>query len=193
MLKRNKKTQFHNDKDSWSQLQKGNLDALGYLYDKYVDDLFAIGFSIYSDKMFIQDVIHDMFLELYSYHDRLSNAENIKAYLISSFKRSMFKRKKLKELNFENNDFETRSDLLENSECYENKVINLERVSYTQKRVKGIMESLTPRQAKVLELKFSEDKGYEDIASELKVTVSSARTLVYRTIKELRKKTATFI
>ncbi|MGY5851902.1 RNA polymerase sigma factor [Salegentibacter sp. F14] len=188
MFKSRKKSTYRSDIDAWQDLQKGNMDALGYFYDKYVDDLFAIGYSIYPDKEFIQDVIHDMFLELYKYHDRLSEAQNIKAYLITSFKRNIFRKKNSKEIKLENKDFETKPGMLENTESHENKIINFEQASLTQKKVDHAMEYLTLHQIKVLELKFSEDKSYEEIARDLNVTVSSARTLVYRTVKELRKK-----
>lgn len=183
-----KSSKFIHDENAWSALQKGNLDALSFLYDEYIDDLFAIGFSIYPNKEFIQDVIHDTFLELFKYHGSLSTPNNIKAYLITAFKRNIYKKKKSKVINFESKDFETRMDLLEKNECHENKVIKLEQASFTERKVDHAMKSLTSHQIHVLELKFFEDKSYEEIASDLDVTVSSARTLVYRTIKELRKK-----
>ena len=60
-------------------------------------------------------------------------------------------------------------------------------------KLKKAWKNLTRHQIRALQLKFTENKSYTEIADELNVSLSSARTLIYRSIKEIRKKTAFFI
>lgn len=189
----NKKSEFLNEKDAWEQLQKGSLEALGFFYDCYVDDLFRFGISIKGDSALIQDIIHDMFLELYSYHSKLSTVSNIKAYLISSFRRKLFKNISSKEVILEKNEIENRANALESISSTETEIIDLEQVSIQKMKVKKAWDSLTAHQIKALELKFAEKKSYEEIADDLNVSISSARTLIYRSMKEIRKKAVSLL
>lgn len=189
----NKKSEFLNEKDAWEQLQKGSLEALGFFYDCYVDDLFRFGISIKGDSALVQDIIHDMFLELYSYHSKLSTVSNIKAYLISSFRRKLFKNISSKEVILEKNEIETRANALESISSTETEIIDLEQVSIQKMKVKKAWETLTPHQIKALQLKFEENKTYDEIAEDLKVSISSARTLIYRSMKEIRRKAVSLL
>lgn len=188
-----KKSEFLNEKEAWEELQDGSLEALGFFYDNYVNDLFQIGVSVKSDRDLIQDIIHDMFIELYTYHSKLSKVKNIKAYLISSFKRKLFKSISSKEIILEKNDLEIKVNTFENALSPENTIIDLEQASIKKMKLKKAWKSLTPHQIRALQLKFTENKSYTEIADELNVSLSSARTLIYRSIKEIRKRTAFFI
>ena len=52
----------------WKDLKKGNLSALGALYELHVDRLFVYGCKISGDREVIQDEIHNLFLDVYTYH-----------------------------------------------------------------------------------------------------------------------------
>lgn len=49
------------------------------------------------------------------------------------------------------------------------------------------MKRLSDRQREALSLKFENDRSYSDIAEIMEISIESARTLVYRALKELRK------
>ena len=48
------------------------------------------------------------------------------------------------------------------------------------------MVNLTDHQRKILRLRFAQEKTYQQIAGDLGLSVASARTLVYRTLKTIR-------
>ena len=52
-----------------------------YLYDKHIDNLFAVVSRFSSDREMIKDCIQDVFVKLYTKKDNLDNVENIDSYL----------------------------------------------------------------------------------------------------------------
>ncbi|RUA17275.1 MAG: hypothetical protein DSY83_04370 [Flavobacteriia bacterium] len=68
----------------------------------------------------------------------------------------------------------------------EEEMIEDEKENELSKRLKKIMVNLTDHQRKILRLRFAQEKTYQQIAGDLGLSVASARTLVYRTLKTIR-------
>ena len=49
------------------------------------------------------------------------------------------------------------------------------------------LKTLSNRQREGLSLKFEHDRSYHEIAEIMNISVESARTIIYRALKELRK------
>ena len=84
------------DSGLWGRLKAGDMEALGALYDRHVDDLFAVSLYVCGDRSTAQDAIHDLFLDLYKYHKKLAPADNVRAYLITALRRRLYKAGKAK-------------------------------------------------------------------------------------------------
>ena len=74
----------------WYKIKRGEIAALGELYDVYIDTLFPYGVSMSSDKVLVMDSIHDLFLDLYKYREKLADCPQVKFYLLKSLKRKNF-------------------------------------------------------------------------------------------------------
>ena len=59
------------------------------IYNEYVDDLYYYGVYLGFDRNVIMDAIHDVFLNLCSNKEILSNVQNLKFYLIRSLKNNL--------------------------------------------------------------------------------------------------------
>ena len=178
----------------WSEIRQGNIASLGALYDLYIDSLISYGIKICGDKSYTMDCIHDLFVDLYKYKNKLGETDNIQFYLCTALKRKINRRYKSKEICFESKEFSTAilskknyetsfEDELVEKECQQEKVLKLN----------SSLKELTKKQRKGLKLRFQEDRSYEEIADTLNITVSSARTNVYRALKMLRKSNFTII
>lgn len=172
------------------RLHNGDIDALGFLYDSYVDDLFELGIRYVNDESWIEDQIHDLFLDLYKSRHNVLNIYNIKAYLSTSLKRRLYKKSKTRELLIEEGSFHhllrTSPDHIE--ESAESQWIDMEKVAALKSGLKSAMDSLTKHQQSALHLRFMENKSYFEIAKHMDVSTASARTLLYRSLKALREK-----
>jgi RNA polymerase sigma-70 factor (ECF subfamily) len=59
------------DKDLVSRLQDGDLEALGFLYDKYKHLVYRTALSITNDPESAADLLHDVFLRLFRFAHRI--------------------------------------------------------------------------------------------------------------------------
>lgn len=69
------------DRSLWSRLIEGDKSALGLLFDHYATELFSYGYHICGERELVKDVIQDVFVELWTYHPRLSPDVKVKFYL----------------------------------------------------------------------------------------------------------------
>lgn len=174
---------------AWAALRRGNVEALGTLYDMYANMLFNNAIQTIGDRDVVKDEIHNLFLDLYKYANTLADVKNIEGYLITSLKRRLYRYGNSNVKNFENewelSLHQTKNDRYKVS-CHEEKLVAMEIEVEAKSRLEKIMSNLTEHQQKVLRLRFSDEKTYEQIAEDLGLNVSSARTQVYRTLKTIR-------
>lgn len=172
------------------RLYRGDMEALGCLYDMHVDHLMEFGLHYVTEVSWVEDQVHDLFLDLFRARHKALQIQNLKAYLSTSLKRRLFKRNKSKELLIEEDSFKR---LLHNDSNHietssENKWIDEEQLEYLKLALKTAMDSLTNHQQNALHLRFVENKSYGEIAERMEVSKASARTLLYRSLKILREK-----
>jgi RNA polymerase sigma factor (sigma-70 family) len=170
----------------WAKLKDGNTEALGSLYDLYIDELFCYGMQYATDKSKVLDHIHDVFLNLYKYRKNLANTDQVKYYLFRSLKNQIISASK--------DAFMTQSFVL-NEEVHSNnylnsiedEIIETEFINERNYKLSKAINSLSKKQRKGLFLRFTEERDYEAVAQIMNVSVQTSRTLVYRAIKALRK------
>ncbi|MEN8125987.1 MAG: sigma-70 family RNA polymerase sigma factor [Bacteroidota bacterium] len=177
----------------WKKLKRGDIDALGDLYDLYIDILFSYGSQISRDKEYVMDCIHDLFLDIYKYRAKLTTTDNVQYYLIKSLKRKINRKYNSKMILIGNEDTIGRNSQGNFTKSFEEEIIASERLSQKNLQLTNALSLLTKRQKKGLFLRFNEERPYEEIAKIMNVSVQTSRTIIYRGIKELRKHIALFI
>ncbi len=181
-------TQKKEEQLLWSEMKKGNVIALGQLYDLYIKTLFSYGFQISHDKDYVMDCIHDLFLDLYKYREKLSETDNIKYYLLKSLRRKVNKKYKQNLVHFaENATLENHPGLVLHALSPEEKLIAIENDFKKNTIWQKAKEFLTKTQLRGLQLRYKEERPYEEIAEIMDVSVETSRTIIYRAIKSLRK------
>lgn len=177
----------------WVKIKAGEIEALGSLYDLYIDVLYPYGFSIAKDRVLVMDSIHDLFMDIFKYRKKLADSPQVKFYLLKSLKRKLFKKGKTnpafdsttgEKHFFDHNIFESST---------EKKLIDIENDVDKQRQIQHALSSLTKKQKRAVELKFYEGRSYEEIAILMNVTIATSRTLIYRSITSLRNKLAVSI
>lgn len=176
----NKNTDSH----LWSQIKKGNIEAYDQLYDLYSDVLFSFGMQYADDHAIVKDSIHDVFLDLYHYRLKLSNDVNVKSYLFKSLQRDIFKKLKSRKVIYR---LDTIKEDYFKVDSAEDEIIRDEILLKKNKALAIALSSLTPKQRHALELRFSDDLSYEEISAVLGISLDSCRTLIYRSLKSVRK------
>ena len=173
------------DINLWKQIKKGEAQAYHTLYDSYADLLFSFGMQYTNDDALVQDAIHDVFVELHRYRKTLSENVIIKSYLFRSLQNNILKKLKSQTKIVR---LEAVSDSIYKTDSTEEELIYNETIFTKHANLAVALNSLTHKQRNALHLRFSEDQSYEEISSILEISLESCRTLIYRALKELRKK-----
>ncbi|SDL89329.1 RNA polymerase sigma factor [Kriegella aquimaris] len=172
----------------WKKVKKGDTDALGVLYDQFVDTLFSYGMQQSNHKDHVMDCIHDLFVDLYKYRNNLAQTDNVKFYLLRSLKRKINKKYQRKIIPIQE---EAYLDGVEEHRnfvpSHEDDLIHAERANEKSEKLVDALSTLSKKQKKGLFLRFNQDRPYEEIAEIMNVSVATARTIIYRAIKSLRK------
>ena len=79
---RNKKS----DLEIWRNFKCGDKAAFIFIYQKFFGILYSYGHQLTKDEELIKDCIHDVFAEINQAGQRLSDTNNIKFYLLKSFR-----------------------------------------------------------------------------------------------------------
>jgi RNA polymerase sigma-70 factor (ECF subfamily) len=167
----------------WARLQDDDVEALGLLYDRYVDELFIYGRRFSADKSLVLDGIHDLFLNLYKYRKNLSQPSRVDFYLMRSLKNTILMRVKN-----QRHDLPADQNICDPLQfsVEEGLIANEWEMERSQKLTKAL-NLLSKKQGKGIALRFTENFSYEEIAASMNISVQSSRTMVYRAIKALRK------
>jgi RNA polymerase sigma-70 factor (ECF subfamily) len=63
------------------KLKYGNQDALRRIYEKYKNDLLALAIALSNDKSVAEDAVHDVFVSLAQFAEKLRLRRSLKSYL----------------------------------------------------------------------------------------------------------------
>jgi len=173
------------DKYIWEEFKNNEEHALSYIYHQNVDFLFSYGKKFTIEDDFILDMIQDVFYDLIKYKRTLGETDNIRLYLMKSFRRKLLKgienKKKIARLN---NDFNVEAQIVFS---VEEELITDEdqwrRINFIRK---GLQE-LNAKQREVIYYKFTLGYNYNQICEIMSINYDSARQLVSRGISSLKQ------
>lgn len=169
----------------WKGIRRGEIAAYQRLYDRYADLLFSFAMQYTSDADMAKDAIHDVFLRLFNYRKNLAGDVAVKNYLLTAVQRDLFRKlRSSRNIDTLSEDNLAEEDIMSSEEEW----IKDERVFEKQSRLAEALSGLTEKQRYALHLRFYEDRSYEEIAGILGISVESSRTLIYRSLREMRKK-----
>ncbi|WP_281234003.1 RNA polymerase sigma factor [Flavobacterium gelatinilyticum] len=173
------------DIDLWGQIKKGDVGAYHELYDRYINILFTFGMQYTNDESLVQDAIHDVFVDIHRYRKTIAADVVVKSYLFKSLQNDLFKKLKSQTKIV---SLDIVGEGMYKTDSTEDELIFNETTLNRNANLAVALSSLTKKQRYALHLRFSEDLSYEEISAVLEISLESCRTLIYRSLKELRGK-----
>lgn len=172
------------DKNIWEDFKNGKEYALSYIYHQNIDFLFIYGKKFTGDEDIILDTIQDLFYYLIQTRNSLGETDNIQFYLITSFKRRLFReiQKRNRQVAI-NENYQLEIDFSFSVE----EEISEEDYSKKAKLIRQGISELNARQREILYYKFTCDFDYDQICEIMSVNYDTARQLVSRAIATMRK------
>lgn len=169
----------------WKALKSDDGEALSVLYSLYANPLYNYGSKFSSDEEVVKECIQSLFVTLWDRRNSLGTPVNVKNYLFKALRVSIFKHKKLFEMQQRLKEGENYSFLATLS--IEDELIIGEDTSALQLRLQAGLEQLSPRQREAVFLRFYEGMSYAEVAEVMDISVKGTYKVMARAIDALRE------
>jgi RNA polymerase sigma factor (sigma-70 family) len=160
----------------WAAFVKGDMVSFRMIYESHYKILYNFGLKYLSDYE-VEDCMQSMFLYILQHRKSSSKVTNVKAYLLTSLRNSIFKYKKNKEVNY---------SFIENILVTEQVGISKEKLVI---EVQKILQVLTPRENEIIKLKYFQNYKNKEIAEHLGVKYQTVRNILHNAFTKIRRDT----
>ncbi len=172
------------DEQIWDDFRKGKSYALSHIYYQHVQLLFRYGKKFCMDDELVKDTIQDIFFDLIRTRKNLGKTDNIRFYLMASFRRKLAKAMKRKLPPAYNNDKEITAEIVYSAE---HDFIDKEELTQREQAVKKALAALTPKQREILFYRYTCNFDYDQICEIMKLQYDSARKQISRALKAMKE------
>ncbi|BDD10776.1 DNA-directed RNA polymerase sigma-70 factor [Fulvitalea axinellae] len=173
----------HVDSVLWSQFKQGDRFAFARIYKDHSVALLAYGGKMTVDKQLSEDCLQDFFVELWRKRHRLGPTDNIRYYLLCSYRRRL-----VRAIEKQNRLQSLRDEVLGHFELRVDESTLPQEISEQRKRwLQDAVDGLSKKQREILYLKYNEGLTYEEISEVLEMNYQSAVNSMHRTMKSLRR------
>lgn len=164
------------------RLRHGDKEALFSMMLFYYNDLFRYGIKFTADKDLTKDIIGQFFLHIWDHRDKFSAADNIKSYLIVSYKRFLvdYLKKISRQLNLPGSE----NSSVEYS--YEEYIIACQDKENTKVLLTKIIQSLPAREKQLVQLRYYDHLSYKEISDKTSLSIRTVYNKLHEAIKRIR-------
>lgn len=168
------------DKELIKLLRKNDRKAYSLLFDKYFGRLFAFAVHVVFREDVANDIVQEIFIHLYEKSQELNYDHSLKSYLFNSVRNRCFNY--LRDRKVE----DKRKSLYAEACIWSDNVDCIEEEEVLQ-QIQTVMAGLPEKCRKICQLRFFENREYEEIAGILNMAESTVRVQVARGTEKLRK------
>ncbi|HPG05410.1 MAG TPA: sigma-70 family RNA polymerase sigma factor [Saprospiraceae bacterium] len=161
----------------WLRFKQGDSDAFEQLYQENLDGLLRYGHHFTPQTELIEDVIQELFVDLWQRKANLGDTDSPRKYLCASLRHRLYRtlKKNAKTASEDEIPFDMSWD-------WEDAPSSEER--YAQ--VESALEQLSHREKEAIYLRYHQGLSYEEIGDIMGVQYQSLRNQVHRAIQKLR-------
>ncbi len=170
----------------WQQFVEGSNTAYESIYQKYAGELYRYASVLLADKSLVEDVIHDVFTDLWSSRKKLGAIRSVRLYLFSSIKRRAL-RKLRKEKTFAFFDVDYDRNSFEVIPSFLDELVDNQNKEDLAKSIRRCLSTVSKRQREIIYLRFYQDMSYPEIAQLLQLDQKYVYNLASKAFCALRK------
>jgi RNA polymerase sigma-70 factor (family 1) len=177
----------YTDEELMLEIKAGNMLAFDILYKKYSKRLYKFAFSILKSDEESENIIQDVFLNLWENRQSVVKDSSVKYYVFSIVHNSAISliRKKARTTQF--------IEYLRLHQNLNQDPVNVEfEYNELKDRLDRIVNRLPERQKEVYILHNVEGLRYQDIAKRLKISENTIENHMSRALKTIREKLGTY-
>lgn len=178
--------QKNSDSRVWQSFLGGSKAAFQEIYFDHYRFLYNYCRKYTNDSALVEDIIQDLFITLLTKRDRLSATDNIRFYLFSSVRRSLFKALNAKEYKV-TDLFDHANPQFHFDEGVEPGYGEDEDQNRFLKLLKASVNSLGERQKEIVYLKYYSGFNNKEIAEVLGISYQTVRNTLCNALIKIRK------
>lgn len=175
------------DSQLWQQLKNGSELALGKLIKKYFNLLQNYGYKFVRNEDFVKDCVQEVFVEIWSRRQNISQPDSVRAYLLSSVRKRILRESVRQKINGDDEIINIENDLKFAEFSPELIIIEQENTQETIQKVSGLLNSLPKRQREAIYLRFYQNLERDEIAQIMGVNSQSVSNLLQAAFKTIRE------
>ncbi|RVT78641.1 RNA polymerase sigma-70 factor [Flavobacterium sufflavum] len=174
-------TKAINNKLLVTALMVGNEKAFSELFNTYCNDVYAYSLSMLKNQALAEEIVQDVFLNIWLHRDRLNADLSFKSYVFTITRNLTFNliskvanSHKLKEEVFyvSQKSYSPIEDIIDEAD-------------YDVIKQKAI-EQLPPKRRAIFEMSRNEEMSYEEISKELNISVSTVKGQMSKALADIR-------
>lgn len=180
---------------NWKLLAEGEKQGLYACFSLFYDDLYRFGISLYHDPELIKESIQNLFIELWQIRHKLSGVDNIQQYVLTIYKRIIYKTNQKSSLKNISQDIPLEELRLESLtvNSYETILIASQEDDHLKKRLIHALGKLSPRQKEIIQMRYFECHSFKEIAEKTGLTERTIYNTLHSAVNVLRESLITII
>lgn len=172
------------DAELWTMIASDDRGAFGYAFKVYSKDLFKYGQKFTGSREVIEDVIQDVYLDLWNKRKTTHIKSSLKFYLFTAFRREVIRRLSSFRQQESIEQFSS-AILLESS--YLEAVVKKQNLDESTEKLHKAIRLLSERQREAIYLRYFVELKYEEIAELMNVQIPSLYNLIFKSIRILKE------
>ncbi len=161
-------------------IKKGNVVLYEQLFKHYYEHLVYFSYRYVKDEQIAEDVVHDVFVNIWNNRNKLDFTLNFKSYLYSAVKNQSLKYIQ-RNKNF--NDVDIEVIIVQKKDLPDNIAINNE----LEKAISKAISELPEKRREIFCMHRFDNLTYSEIALTLDISVKTVETQMSRALKYLRQ------
>jgi RNA polymerase sigma-70 factor (family 1) len=163
------------------RLRKGDQKAMAELYDMYWKPLFISSYNLLKDKEICEDIIQEVFIDIWKNRERLVIKISLKSYLYACIRYKVFNEFRKNTRGFKVELFEGISQRFQQT-TPETEIMHKELIS----QVNLIVDTMPQKCREVYKLSREELLSHKEIASNLNISTKTVENHITKALKILR-------
>ncbi len=172
----------YNERLLAKQLLAGNKNAFRKLFNTYQNDLYKFSLSMVYSKSYAEEIIQDVFLNLWLKRETINPELSLKSFLFT-----MTRNKTISFLKKAANNKKLREEIFYKSQKSVNPTERHMREEELKTIKKEALDLLPPRRRLIFEMSRDDGKSYDEIAGELGISPNTVRNQMSMALETLRE------
>ncbi len=163
------------------ELIKGNEKAFSELFNTYCNDVYAYSLSMLKNQVLAEEIVQDVFLNIWLHRDRLNPELSFKSYVFTITRNLTFNL-----ISKVANSHKLKEEVFYASQkSYSPIEDSIAEADYDAIKNKAI-EQLPPKRRIIFEMSRNEEMSYEEISKKLNISVSTVKGQMSKALAEIR-------